>query len=57
MVESNDAFDKSLQERNSAWGIRDMERVQQSALEHGGFVLSDRVVMSANNLLLTFTKQ
>ena len=57
MVDSNAAFDVSLKERNPEWGVRDIESVARTAREHGGFVLSDRLAMPANNLLLTFTRQ
>ena len=55
MVASNEDFHKSLQERNSEWGIRDVEAVANTA-ELYGFHMTDKTNMPANNLLLTFTK-
>jgi len=55
MTESNWAFDKSLEERDTTWGIRAIERVTTTA-EENGFTLSSVEQMPANNLFLTFTK-
>jgi len=49
MVESNEAFDLSLKNRNGEWGIRDLEWVQQEAKKRG-FDLVQSVPMPANNL-------
>jgi ubiquinone/menaquinone biosynthesis C-methylase UbiE len=50
---SNIAFDQSLRARDPSWGIRALEQVVAEAVR-SGLVLSQRVVMPANNLLLVF---
>ena len=51
----NVAFDESLRQRDSAWGIRALEDVvHQAAL--AGLRLRDRFEMPANNLLLVFRR-
>jgi ubiquinone/menaquinone biosynthesis C-methylase UbiE len=50
---SNIAFDQSLRARDPSWGIRALEQVVAEAAR-SGLVLSQRVVMPANNLLLVF---
>ena len=57
MVESNQRFDESLKSRNTEWGVRDIEKVAESAAEHGQFRLVDKVEMPANNLLLTWERE
>lgn len=52
---SNEAFDRSLRERNPAWGIRDLEAVAGLAAEHG-FGPPAVEQMPANNLSLIFSK-
>lgn len=52
---SNAAFDRSLQSRDSAWGVRDLTEVQQLAAEQG-LVLEQRLSMPANNLLLCYRR-
>jgi SAM-dependent methyltransferase len=52
---SNEAFDRSLRERNPAWGIRDVEAVAELAAAHG-FGPPSIEQMPANNLSLIFTK-
>lgn len=48
-------FDKSLRQRNPAWGIRSLEDVtHQAAL--AGLCLDERFQMPANNLLLVFRR-
>jgi hypothetical protein len=52
---SNEAFDLSLKDRDPAWGLRDLEAVQEEAAGQGlGF---ERLYeMPANNLTLVFRK-
>jgi SAM-dependent methyltransferase len=52
---SNAAFDIDLRERNSAWGLRDLNDVVDLAAGRG-LGLSRRVAMPANNLSLVFTR-
>ena len=52
---SNEAFDRSLRERNPAWGIRDLEALAGLAAEHG-FGPPAVEQMPANNLSLIFNK-
>lgn len=51
----NLAFDESLRQRNSAWGIRRREDVAQQA-ELAGLRLAARHAMPANNLLLVWAR-
>ena len=52
---SNEAFDAQLQQRDSAWGLRDLEAVAEEALRNG--LLLDRLIeMPANNLSVVFQK-
>lgn len=53
---SNLAFDRDLQSRNPAWGLRRLADVAALAAAHG-LVLGERVAMPANNLLLIFRKR
>ena len=46
---SNEAFDRSLRERNPEWGLRNLEDVVAAATLHG-LTLADVVRMPANNL-------
>lgn len=55
MADSNVAFDQSLKARNPAWGIRDVDDIQQVA-KHAGFELEKTTPMPANNFTLTFRK-
>ena len=50
----NLAFDQSLRARDSAWGIRQREDVEQMAAQ-AGLRLAARHAMPANNLLLVWT--
>ena len=52
---SNVAFDRSLRDRNSAWGLRLLDEVVALAAENG-LKLSQRISMPANNLVLVFQK-
>jgi len=52
---SNDAFDRSLKERNPDWGVRDLEDVVAEAERHG-LVLEALVPMPANNLSVVFRR-
>lgn len=52
---SNIAFDLSLKARDPNWGIRDAEKVDSTAREHG-FERAARYAMPANNLLLVYRK-
>ena len=51
---SNEVFDTWLRrERDSRWGVRDLETVVAEA-ERAGFVLEERVPMPSNNFILLF---
>ncbi|HUD94121.1 DUF938 domain-containing protein [Sphingobium sp.] len=50
---SNLAFDRSLKERNSEWGLRDVADVDRVAADFG-FERTRRVEMPANNLTLIY---
>ena len=52
---SNERFDTSLKQRNSAWGIRDLEVVTALAEQHG-LVRAQIVPMPANNSTVVFRK-
>jgi SAM-dependent methyltransferase len=54
-VESNEAFDVSLKDRNPDWGLRAVDDITSLALQHG-LTLEKRVAMPANNLSLVFRK-
>ena len=56
MVESNQAFDRSLRARNPLWGVRSVEEVQVVAGECG-FRLGEMREMPANNLCLVFVRK
>jgi SAM-dependent methyltransferase len=51
----NLSFDRSLRERNPAWGIRTLEDVSHEA-KRAGLALRERHAMPANNLLLVFRR-
>ncbi len=54
-AKSNEAFDLMLRDRNSEWGIRDLEAVVRLAEAHG--LKLDRIVeMPANNLSVVFRR-
>ncbi len=52
---SNLDFDRSLRERDGAWGIRRLDAVTAEAAGHG-LGLAERIAMPANNLSLVFLK-
>jgi hypothetical protein len=52
---SNEAFDASLKQRNSAWGLRDLETVERAAMSCG-FGPAEVTEMPANNLALVFRR-
>ena len=51
----NVAFDLSLRERESSWGLRHVDEVKAQARAHG-LALRARHAMPANNLLLVFAR-
>ena len=51
--ESNLAFDQSLKSQNLLWGIRQLERVDEIAFEHG-FEQEKIIEMPANNLSVIY---
>ena len=53
---SNQAFDRSLRDRDSAWGLRTVEKFAAEA-EAKGLALVERRAMPANNLMLRFVRQ
>ena len=53
--ESNELFDKSLKIQNNAWGVRNLEDVNQEAIING-FQLNQLIQMPANNLTLIYEK-
>ena len=54
-ADSNDAFDRGLRMENPAWGVREMEAVEDVASQHG-LALADVAAMPANNFFLRFEK-
>lgn len=52
---SNLAFDEDLKRRNSEWGLRDRDAVVVEARRQG-LILTRRVAMPANNLVLLFRR-
>lgn len=52
---SNAEFDRSLQNRNSTWGVRDLEIVVETANKEG-LQLDQVIEMPANNLSVIFIK-
>jgi cyclopropane fatty-acyl-phospholipid synthase-like methyltransferase len=53
---SNEAFDQSLRQRNPAWGVRDLETVQQLCGQHG-LALEEIAQLPANNLCVVFRRR
>ena len=54
-ADSNAAFDRGLQMENPAWGVREMEAVENLARQNG-LALADVAAMPANNFFLRFEK-
>jgi hypothetical protein len=54
-AQSNEAFDAQLRQRNSAWGVRDLEAVADAAAANI-LSLQEVVEMPANNLSVVFRK-
>lgn len=54
-AQSNEAFDRMLRDRDSSWGVRDLETVVQLAEEHE-LELVRTVEMPANNLSVVFRR-
>ncbi len=52
---SNAAFDASLRDKNSDWGVRDMRDLAALAQAHG-LTLAETVPMPANNWVLVFVR-
>ena len=52
---SNAAFDRSLRERNDAWGLRDVNAITSIAA-NAGFQIDDVIPMPANNLTLVLRR-
>jgi hypothetical protein len=52
---SNEAFDESLQSRDSQWGVRNLEDVVDVAKEQG-LQLIEVIQMPANNLSVVFQR-
>src|SRR5678815_2214462 len=55
-AESNEAFDRSLRDRNSEWGVRDINDIRHVAEEHG-MMLAEIEPMPANNMILIFERR
>jgi SAM-dependent methyltransferase len=53
---SNEAFDRQLQSRDPAWGVRDMETVIALG-DAAGFSCDEPIAMPANNFSLVFRKR
>jgi SAM-dependent methyltransferase len=53
---SNAAFDRSLRERNAAWGVRDLADVDGLA-RLNGFALQITIAMPANNLCVVWRRK
>ena len=52
---SNQAFDKSLRDRDPTWGLRDLEAVIAAA-QSVGFSIPTIIEMPANNLSVVFRR-
>ena len=53
---SNAEFDASLRQRNRAWGVRDLELMEQEA-QREGLILRKIIPMPANNLSLLLQRE
>ncbi|MEO1121325.1 MAG: DUF938 domain-containing protein, partial [Pseudomonadota bacterium] len=53
---SNQAFDEHLRARDPAWGVRDIEDVDQLATSHQ-LARIETIAMPANNHLLVFSQE
>ena len=53
---SNEAFDRSLRERDPSWGVRDVDELAEVA-SRTGFVLGEKFAMPANNMTLIWTRR
>lgn len=53
--ESNESFDQSLKARDTSWGVRDLEAVQELAAS-ASFLAPTIIEMPANNLSVIFKK-
>jgi hypothetical protein len=53
---SNEAFDRSLRQRDPDWGVRDLEVVEGLAYR-AGLSLAEMADMPANNVTLVFSKK
>ncbi len=53
---SNQSFDESLRQRDSRFGVRDLE-VFVAAAEEQGFAFRERIAMPANNQTLVFARR
>ena len=53
---SNEAFDASLRSRDPAWGVRDLDDVEDLG-KMSAFALQETVEMPANNLTVVFVRQ
>ncbi|WP_300425902.1 DUF938 domain-containing protein, partial [uncultured Hyphomonas sp.] len=54
---SNAAFTESLQSRDSAWGVRDLDRQIIPLAEEVGLSVAKIIEMPANNLSVIFQRQ
>ena len=54
-AQSNIEFDRSLRERDSSWGIRNLADVEKVA-QTNGLTLSEQIEMPANNRIVRFSK-
>ncbi len=54
-AESNEAFDRSLRQRDPRWGLRRLEAVVEAAAPHG-LALAEVVEMPANNLTVALRR-
>ncbi len=52
---SNAEFDRSLRQRNPAWGIRDLADIDTLARSHG-MDRVERILLPANNMLLAYRR-